>query len=149
MTKQPGKERVYWFELSEHCPSLKGKSGQELKQGRNLEAGAGAEAVEGWCLLACSSWLVLIEPRTTVQGWHHPQCTSPFPPNQSLIKKMHYVLACSLILWRHFLSWGSHLSNDCSLCQFDRRLTSTPLRQIRILTITLQTFILILRQILT
>ena len=33
------------------------KSGLELTQGRNLEAGADAEAVEGCCLLACSSWL--------------------------------------------------------------------------------------------
>ena len=33
------------------------KSGQELKQGRNLEAGADAEAMEGSCLLACSPWL--------------------------------------------------------------------------------------------
>ena len=32
------------------------KSGQELKQGRNLEAGADAEAMEGCRLLACSSW---------------------------------------------------------------------------------------------
>jgi hypothetical protein len=33
------------------------KSGQELKQGRNLEAGADAEAMEGCCFLACSPWL--------------------------------------------------------------------------------------------
>jgi hypothetical protein len=32
-------------------------SGQELKLGRNLEAGADAEAMEGCCLLACCSWL--------------------------------------------------------------------------------------------
>jgi hypothetical protein len=31
------------------------KSGQELKQGRNLEARADAEAMEGCYLLACSS----------------------------------------------------------------------------------------------
>ena len=30
-------------------------SGQELKQGRNLKAGDDAEAMEGYCLLACSS----------------------------------------------------------------------------------------------
>jgi len=30
------------------------KSGQELKEGRNLEAGADAEAVEGCCLLVRS-----------------------------------------------------------------------------------------------
>ena len=33
------------------------KSGQEVKLGRNLEAGADLEAFEGCCLLACSSWL--------------------------------------------------------------------------------------------
>jgi hypothetical protein len=33
------------------------KSGQELKQGRNLETGADAEAMEECCFLACSSWL--------------------------------------------------------------------------------------------
>lgn len=31
------------------------KSGQELKQDRNLEAGADAEAMEGGCLLVCSA----------------------------------------------------------------------------------------------
>ena len=31
-------------------------SGQELTQGRNLEAGADAEAMEGCCLLACFPW---------------------------------------------------------------------------------------------
>jgi hypothetical protein len=34
------------------------KSGQELKQVRNLEAGADAEAMKSCCLLSCSSWLV-------------------------------------------------------------------------------------------
>lgn len=34
-----------------HHPS---KSGQEFYQGRNLETGGDAEAVEGHCLLACS-----------------------------------------------------------------------------------------------
>ena len=33
------------------------KSGQELKQGRNLEAGTDAEAVEECCFLAWSPWL--------------------------------------------------------------------------------------------
>ena len=31
------------------------QSWQELKQGRNLEAGADAEAMEEYCFLACSS----------------------------------------------------------------------------------------------
>ena len=29
-------------------------------------------------------------------------------------------LACSLVLWRHFLHWGSLLSDDFSLCQADK-----------------------------
>lgn len=32
-----------------------GKVGQEVKNGRNLEAGAEAKTMEGCCLLACSS----------------------------------------------------------------------------------------------
>ena len=42
-----GKERVCLF----------GLIAQELKQGRNLEAGADAEAIEECCLLAYSLWL--------------------------------------------------------------------------------------------
>ena len=41
-----------WLMLLHHSPSLK-KSGQELKEGSNLEAGADAEAMEEYCLLAC------------------------------------------------------------------------------------------------
>jgi hypothetical protein len=33
-------------------------------------------------------------------------------PHQPLTKKMHYSFACSLILWRHFLNWGTVLSDD-------------------------------------
>jgi hypothetical protein len=33
------------------------KSGQELKQGRNLKIGAEAEAIDKYYLLVCSSWL--------------------------------------------------------------------------------------------
>ena len=33
------------------------KTGQKLKEGRNLEAGADVETMEGCCILACSSWL--------------------------------------------------------------------------------------------
>jgi hypothetical protein len=45
------------------------KSEQELKQGRDLEAGADAEATESCCLLACSVCF-LIEPRTICQLSH-------------------------------------------------------------------------------
>jgi hypothetical protein len=41
------------------------KSAQELKQGRNLEAGADTEAMKGCYLLACFSWLAqLLSYRT-------------------------------------------------------------------------------------
>jgi len=33
------------------------KSGQELRQGRNLEGGVDVETMEGCCLLACFPWL--------------------------------------------------------------------------------------------
>jgi hypothetical protein len=33
------------------------KSGQEIKRGKNLEAGADAEVVERCCLLDCFLWL--------------------------------------------------------------------------------------------
>ena len=58
------------------------KSGQELKQDRNLEAGTDAEAMEGRCLLAClffmaGSTCFLIGPRRTSLGWPCPQWTGP------------------------------------------------------------------------
>ena len=46
------------------------KSGQELKQGRNLKAGADAEAMEGCCLLTCFTWLA--PPALLSQG-HQPK----------------------------------------------------------------------------
>ena len=53
--KQHGEEGVYLPSMSEVTVYL-GKSGQELKQGRDLEVGADAEAIEECCLLACSLW---------------------------------------------------------------------------------------------
>jgi hypothetical protein len=49
---------VYLAYTSYHCSSLKEESGQELKQGRNLEVEADAEAMEGHCSLDCSPWLI-------------------------------------------------------------------------------------------
>jgi hypothetical protein len=46
-----------WLTLPYHTLHYQRKLGPELKQCRNLEAGAAAEAMEGYCLLACSSWL--------------------------------------------------------------------------------------------
>ena len=50
--KQLGEQRVYFIHNSLFI--LKSSGGQELNQGRNLEAGVDAWAVKGCCLLACS-----------------------------------------------------------------------------------------------
>jgi hypothetical protein len=51
-----GRKGFSWLILLHGSPTLK-EARQELKQGRNLEAGADAEAMGGCCLLACSSRL--------------------------------------------------------------------------------------------
>jgi hypothetical protein len=99
-------------------------SGQKLKQGRNLEAGADAETTEECCLVACSSWLAqpvfLKKPGppasdgTTCKGLGNPQW-------RSLINGLDY----SLTIWKHFVNWGSLLSDDLSLCQIDVILVNT------------------------
>ena len=56
MTKSKiGNKGFIWLTLP-HCSSSLKKSGQELKQGRNLETGT-EEAMKECCLLTCSSWL--------------------------------------------------------------------------------------------
>jgi hypothetical protein len=55
--KQVGEERVYsayTFHIAVHHQR---KSGLELTQNGNLEAGADAEVMEGCCLLDCFPWL--------------------------------------------------------------------------------------------
>ena len=56
-------------------------TGQELTQGRDLEAGPDAEAMEGCCLLAYFPWLAqlafLIEPRTISPGIASPTMGPP------------------------------------------------------------------------
>jgi hypothetical protein len=58
MTKIEGKKGMtcLFFCITVHLR----KSGQELKQGRNLEAEADREAMEQCCFVACSSWLVTL-----------------------------------------------------------------------------------------
>ena len=48
------------------------QSAQELKQGRNLEAGVDAEAMEGTTYWLAQSTFLYI-PGMPAQGWHHPQ----------------------------------------------------------------------------
>jgi hypothetical protein len=77
--KQVGEERIYLAYTSTRLFITKGKL--KLTQGRNLEAGAVAEAMKGCCLLACFPWLAqlafLQNPGLPAQGWHHPQWALP------------------------------------------------------------------------
>ena len=101
------------------------KSGQELKQDRNLETGADAESVEGCdltgLLLAACSACFLVEPKTTSPRMASPTMGQAFPHPTS-IKKMFYRLAFIL---RHFLEWGTLLFSDSSLCHIYIKLSST------------------------
>ena len=49
------------------------KSGQELKQDRNLETGADKQVMQGCYILACSPWfsqpVFLKNPEATAHGW--------------------------------------------------------------------------------
>jgi hypothetical protein len=58
MTKKlVGKERVYSAYTSTLLFITRGSQDRNSTQGRNLEAGADAEAMEGCYLLACFPWL--------------------------------------------------------------------------------------------
>lgn len=121
-----GRALFIWLMLPQNCLSW-WKSRRELKQGRILEARADAETMEGCYLLACFSWLAqmafLQKPGPSAPGWSHAQWTVLL--NQLLIKKILYKLAYSLIIWKHFVNWGSFLSDDFRLCQVDRKLANT------------------------
>jgi hypothetical protein len=55
--KQVGEERTYSAYTFHSALHQQKKSGQKFTQGRNLEAGADANAMEKFCLLACFPWL--------------------------------------------------------------------------------------------
>jgi hypothetical protein len=79
MTKKQVGERKSLFRLHFHIVvHYQRKSGQELTQGRNLEAGDDEQTMEGWFLLAwdCSACF-LREHRTTSPGMKPPTMGSP------------------------------------------------------------------------
>ena len=73
-----------------------------LKDGRNLAAGADAEAMEVCCALVCSACF-LTASRATSSEVAPPVVNWPFP-NQSSIRKTHYRLAHRLTWWGYYLS---------------------------------------------
>jgi hypothetical protein len=87
MTKAVGEKRVYSAYKSTSLSITEGS--QELQQGRNLEAGTDAEAMEG---RSAAYWLAqpacLWNSASLAQEWYHPHGLSP--PHQSLNKKMSY-----------------------------------------------------------
>lgn len=127
MTKNSlGKEGIIW--LTHY--SLLREARQELNLGINLESGADADIMEGYCLLAVSliiSWstFFLIGPRTTSPVLHHTQWSGPSTFNYCLRK-------CLRGLPRDrsyegiFLT-ASLLSDDKSLCKLGIRVDSTVL----------------------
>jgi hypothetical protein len=91
--KKLGRKGLIWLTLPHYCSLLK-----ELKQGRNLEAGADTEAMEGCHLLSCFTWLwfSLIEPRTTSLRMAPPTMGQAHPC-ESLLKKMPIGLPAAFI----------------------------------------------------
>jgi hypothetical protein len=67
----------------------------ELKQGRNLEAGAVAEPIEECWLLSSFTVLLLTQDQPSRGG---PTHNGLGHPNQSVMKKMSYRVAYSLML---------------------------------------------------
>jgi hypothetical protein len=108
--KQLGEERVILLTL----PYISSLS-TAVKTGTST--GADTETMKEYHFLACSA-CSLIEPRTTSPGMAPPTMGWALT-HISIIKKMPYRLAYSLIVWRHFLNWGSLLSNDFSVHQVD------------------------------
>jgi hypothetical protein len=78
----------------------------------------------GLLLMTCSAYFH-IEPRTTSSGMVPP--TMDWAHHQSFTKTIPYRPVYSLVLWRHFLNWGSLLSDGCTLCQVDIKLGSKQL----------------------
>ena len=76
----------------------------------------------GSLLMSCSARFLIKLRTTSPEVVPHTMCWDF--PHQWLIKKRPYRLLYILILWRHFLSRGSLLSDDFSLCQVDIKLAT-------------------------
>lgn len=130
--KQNGEERVYFslhFNITAHHQR---KSWQELKQGRNLEVGADARAMEECCLLAHSiayiAWFFILQEDCLGMALATVSWASP---HQSSFKKFQWSWAVVAHWW-----WGSIFSTqvpflleDSSLHQVDKTHKQTNLTQ--------------------
>lgn len=118
-----------YFHITVHHWS---KSGQKFKQGRNLEAEAGAKATERCCLLSCFCGLLSLLPCGT-QDRHPREDTthnSLVPPSSKANTTLWICLQPSLM--EVFLSLGSVFSVDSSLCRGD---TETSQERINLLIV--------------
>jgi hypothetical protein len=103
-----GRTGFIQLKLPYRCPSPK-----EIRTGTQAgqEAGADAEAMDRYYLLACFPWLVqlafICNPRLPSQRYYHLQGALPA---WSLIEKMPF----SWISWRHFFTWSSFLCDNYS-----------------------------------
>jgi hypothetical protein len=93
-----------------------------LPTGRNWQCHGGM-LLTGFLITACSGCF-LIQSWTASPGMAPPTMHWALP-HQSLIKKMPYRFAFSLILQGHCLGWIFLLSDDFSLCQVDIKIVST------------------------
>lgn len=95
-------------------------------QGKSLNAGTEAEAMEERCLLsslsAGCSVCFFHTPGTPAQGGTAHNGLGP--PISIINFKMHR-LACRLFLWRHLLKCDSLYSGTSDLCQIDNKLART------------------------
>jgi len=76
MTSRKLRRKLFiWLTLAYHCSSPK-EVWTGTQQGRKVEAGADAEAMESYCLLACSARLmyrtVIPEIAPSTMGWAIP-----------------------------------------------------------------------------
>lgn len=108
MTKNVRTKRLIWITYTSSIPVSGRKPMREHKLGRNLEAGADPETMK-----ECSKLLDFFQPTFL----YHPRWPVKSAlmhigliPPLSLIKKMFYRIAYTLILWEQFLNWSSPLA---------------------------------------
>jgi hypothetical protein len=106
-----------------HCCSSPKEVRTRTYTGQEPGGRSWCKGQEDWCLLACFPCLAqivfLIEPKTTSSGMAPPTMGWALPP-WSLIEKLPF----SWISLRHFLTGGSFLCDNSSLCQVDNKSAS-------------------------